>query len=45
MSIIPHTWDVTIMTNYTVGITVNIEVDMLAKYLFKFMETQKNNIK
>ena len=38
MSIIPHTWDVTIMSNYVVGRTVNIEVDMLAKYLFKFME-------
>jgi riboflavin synthase len=41
VSIIPHTWEVTNMSGYEVGRKVNVEVDMLAKYLFRFMETMK----
>ena len=43
VSIIPHTWDVTIISNYFVDRMVNIEVDMLAKYVFNFMEHAKFN--
>lgn len=36
VSIIPHTWKVTIFNTYTVGQSVNIEVDMLAKMVHQF---------
>ena len=32
VNVIPHTYDVTIINRYAVGTTVNIEVDMMARY-------------
>ena len=37
LNIIPHTAEVTIIGSYQVGHTVNIEVDMLARYLERLM--------
>jgi riboflavin synthase len=37
VSIIPHTWEVTNLKNFKVGDLLNIEVDMMAKYLEKFL--------
>lgn len=33
LNIIPHTWDVTTLGGWTVGSTVNLEIDVLARYL------------
>ncbi len=33
LNIIPHTWDVTTFANLAVGHTVNLEIDVLARYL------------
>jgi riboflavin synthase len=33
LNIIPHTWDVTAFANLAVGQAVNIEIDVLARYL------------
>jgi riboflavin synthase len=33
LNIIPHTWDVTTLADWTVGSTVNLEIDVLARYL------------
>jgi len=43
VSIIPHTWDVTAMSEYVMGQKVNIEVDMLAKLVYQFMDQWKLN--
>lgn len=46
-SIIPHTWEQTIMKNYRVGAIVNIEVDILAKYIermFKIKNKKSINL-
>jgi riboflavin synthase len=37
VSIIPHTWNVTTISNLKIGSEVNIEVDMFAKYIYKFL--------
>ena len=37
VNIIPHTADVTIIGGYQVGTTVNIEVDLLARYLERLL--------
>lgn len=37
VTFIPHTQTVTITKNYTIGQHLNIEVDMMAKYIEKFM--------
>lgn len=37
LSIIPHTWQVTAMSHYTLGQRVNIEVDMFAKMVHQFL--------
>ena len=37
VNIIPHTMDVTTMHNYRVGDAVNIEVDVIARYLERLM--------
>lgn len=42
VSFIPHTFSVTVAKNYTIGSFVNIEVDILGKYIEK-MVTQKHN--
>lgn len=41
ISLIPHTQDVTVLGLKQVGSSVNIEVDMLSKYVKKFMTTSK----
>lgn len=38
VTIIPHTWENTVLKNKKIGDTVNLEVDMMAKYLENFMK-------
>jgi riboflavin synthase len=33
LNIIPHTWDVTTFAGLTAGRSVNLEIDVLARYL------------
>ncbi|MFQ5469433.1 MAG: riboflavin synthase [Gammaproteobacteria bacterium] len=50
VNIIPHTMEHTIISNYSIGQRVNIEVDLVARYLDRLVrdheqsETQKSNI-
>jgi riboflavin synthase len=39
VNLIPHTWDVTTLGELQVGSRVNLEIDMLARYLARFQET------
>ena len=39
VNIIPHTWDVTTMGRLKPGSKVNLEIDMLARYLARWQET------
>ena len=39
LNIIPHTWTVTTLGGLKVGDTVNLEIDMLARYLARWQET------
>ncbi|MDP1631561.1 MAG: riboflavin synthase [Caulobacter sp.] len=39
LNIIPHTWDVTTLGRLTAGSRVNLEIDMLARYLARWQET------
>ena len=39
VNLIPHTWDVTTLGGLTVGARVNLEIDMLARYLARWRET------
>ena len=39
LNIIPHTWVVTTLGALKVGDTVNLEIDMLARYLARWQET------
>ena len=39
VNLIPHTWDVTTLGALTVGARVNLEIDMLARYLARWRET------
>jgi riboflavin synthase len=41
--IIPHTWTVTSLSDLSIGDLVNIEVDILAKYIERFQEYEKSN--
>lgn len=41
LNIIPHTWDVTTLGELTAGSEVNLEIDVLARYL-KRMESLRN---
>ncbi|SFE32527.1 riboflavin synthase [Alteribacillus iranensis] len=43
ISIIPHTWEETILSSKKVGDPVNIETDMLMKYTERLMNSQKNH--
>jgi riboflavin synthase len=44
VGIIPHTWQHTMLQHAQVGDSVNLEIDILAKYVYKFMEAnQKRN--
>ena len=44
LNIIPHTADVTIIDDYAVGTIVNVEVDLLARYLERLLGTDNDNI-
>jgi len=39
VNIIPHTWDVTTLGQLAPGARVNLEIDMLARYLARWQET------
>ena len=39
VNIIPHTWDVTTLGGLKAGSRVNLEIDMLARYLARWQET------
>jgi riboflavin synthase len=39
VNIIPHTWEVTTLGGLKVGDRVNLEIDMLARYLARWQET------
>ena len=39
LNIIPHTWDATTLGALKVGDAVNLEIDMLARYLARWQET------
>lgn len=39
VNLIPHTWDVTTLGSLRVGSRVNLEIDMLARYLARWRET------
>ncbi|MCX7122614.1 MAG: riboflavin synthase [Gammaproteobacteria bacterium] len=39
LTLIPHTQEVTIAQNYQIGQHINLEVDMLAKYIENFVQT------
>ncbi|WP_397422782.1 riboflavin synthase [Phenylobacterium sp.] len=39
VNLIPHTWDVTSLGGLKVGSRVNLEIDMLARYLARWRET------
>ena len=38
VNIIPHTWDFTTFKNLTVGSQVNIEIDIIARYVARLMK-------
>lgn len=44
VSIIPHTLEFTNLKNLRIGDKVNIETDILGRYVEKFLSTQNNNI-
>ena len=39
VNLIPHTWDATTLGGLAVGDAVNLEIDMLARYLARWQET------
>jgi riboflavin synthase len=39
VNLIPHTWDVTTLGGLVAGARVNLEIDMLARYLARWRET------
>ena len=40
LNIIPHTWDATTLGALAVGSQVNLEIDMLARYLARWQDTE-----
>ena len=44
VNIIPHTAEVTIIGDYAVGSTVNIEVDLLARYLERLLSKDEDGV-
>ena len=44
LNIIPHTADVTIIADYAVGTVVNVEVDMLARYIERLLSKDGDGI-
>ena len=41
VNIISHTWNETTIGNYVVGDVANLEIDMLARYVARLLETKK----
>lgn len=41
VSVIPHTWEATIFNTYRKGKHVNIELDMLGKYILSYLQNAK----
>ena len=44
LNIIPHTAEVTIIDDYTIGTVVNVEVDLLARYLERLLDKDGDGI-
>jgi len=44
VNIIPHTAEVTIIDNYAVGTVVNVEVDLLARYIERLLNQDETGI-
>ncbi len=44
MNIIPHTAEVTIIDGYAPGTVVNVEVDLLARYLERLLSADGDGI-
>lgn len=44
LNIIPHTTEVTIIDDYTVGTVVNVEVDMMARYIERLLQKDGDGI-
>ncbi len=44
LSVIPHTWKVTTFTNLKIGSEVNLEVDLLGKYVEKILSAREGKI-
>lgn len=42
VNIIPHTWQETVMSDYRVGQRVNIEVDVVARYLERLLQRDQD---
>jgi len=40
VNLIPHTWEVTTLGDLIAGVRVNLEIDMLARYLARWRETE-----
>jgi riboflavin synthase len=44
LNIIPHTWAVTTLSSLAIGSRVNLEIDMLARYMARLLETQSEGL-
>ena len=44
LTIIPQTWDETVFSDYEVGSAVNLEVDVIARYLERLMQYEQTNL-
>ena len=43
LTIIPQTWEETVFSEYRVGSPVNLEVDVIARYLERMMQVDADN--
>jgi len=41
VNIIPHTWKVTTLRNLQIGSKVNLEIDLIARYVARYLENKK----
>ncbi len=41
VNIIPHTWKVTTLRNLQIGDKVNLEIDLIARYVARYLENMK----
>jgi len=44
VAVTPHTWEVTRFADYEPGVAVNIEVDVVAKYVERLASLGSNNV-